>query len=95
MSVKKRWMPDRGDGGCINLDDDMSCKIYETRPLLCQVDGMFERMKKYKPELDQKKWNILNTKICHDIIDEAGIDPKYKIDLDEYDKKKYKNDIIK
>ena len=86
MAVTKGLMPDRGDGGCINLDDDLSCKIYEDRPLLCKVDGMFERMKKHKPKLDQKKWNKWNTKMCHDLIDEQGLDPKYKIDLNEYDK---------
>jgi Fe-S-cluster containining protein len=86
MAVTKGLMPDRGDGGCINLDDDMSCKIYETRPLLCQVDGMFERMLKHKPNLDQKRWNILNTKECHAMIDKRGLDPKYKIDINDYNK---------
>jgi hypothetical protein len=42
-------------------------------------------MKKYKPHLDQKKWNIWNTKQCHKMIDEKGLDSKYKIDLNEYE----------
>ncbi len=85
MAVDKGLMPDRGDGGCINLDDDMSCKIYETRPWFCRVDELFTRMKKHKPHLDQKKWNIWNTKQCHKMIDDKGFDSKYKIDLDEYE----------
>tara|TARA_B110000483_G_scaffold62160_1_gene77337 strand:+ start:426 stop:689 length:264 start_codon:yes stop_codon:yes gene_type:complete len=85
MAVSTGLMPDRGDGGCINLDDDMSCKIYETRPLICRVDEMFDRMKQHKPNLDRKKWNVWNTKQCHIMIDNKKLDKKYKININEYD----------
>jgi Fe-S-cluster containining protein len=81
----KGLMPDRGDGACEHLEkDNKTCSIYEDRPLLCKVDELFERMKVHKPGLDQKAWNIYNTKICHELIDELKLDSKYKIDLDEY-----------
>jgi uncharacterized protein len=81
----KGLMPDRGDGACEHLEaDNKMCSIYEDRPLLCKVDELFERMKKHKPNLDQRAWNIYNTKVCHDLIDELKLDNKYKIDLDEY-----------
>jgi Fe-S-cluster containining protein len=81
----KGLMPDRGDGACINLhEDNKTCKIYETRPLLCRVDDLFSKMKDYKPSLDQKKWNIYNTRMCHSLIDEHGISEEYKIDVNKY-----------
>jgi hypothetical protein len=32
-----------------------------------------------------KEWVVVNTKSCHDLIDKEGLDPKYKVDLDEYE----------
>lgn len=36
---------DRGNGTCINLAEDNTCKIYETRPSICRVDRKFWRDK--------------------------------------------------
>jgi uncharacterized protein len=66
-------MPDRGDGACINLQQDNSCAIYETRPDICRVIGT-------------KKDYIENTKVCHALIDYYDLDKKYKIDLNEYER---------
>jgi len=66
-------MPDRGDGACIHLQQDNSCGIYETRPEICRVVGT-------------KKDYIEATKVCHALIDHYGLDEKYKIDLNEYER---------
>jgi len=66
-------MPDRGDGACVYLQQDNSCGIYETRPKMCRVIG-------------DKKYYIKATKACHDLIDHYGLDEKYKIDLNEYER---------
>lgn len=78
-------MPDRGDGACTYLEkDNRTCSVYKDRPLLCRVDELFFELKKYEPSLNQKAWNIINTKACHELIDKLELDNKYKIDLNEY-----------
>ena len=39
------------DGICTNLRDDMSCAIYEERPLICRIDALFERVGGPHPRL--------------------------------------------
>ncbi len=52
--------------GCGNLKDDLTCAIYETRPLVCSVDGMFEHY--YEPlGWTWDEFCIINEKICRDL----------------------------
>ena len=74
-------LPDRGDGVCANLNKDNSCSVYENRPLICRVKDLG----KAQGYTDLKQWYILNTKSCHSLIDEDGLDSKYKVDIKEYD----------
>lgn len=86
VAVKNKLMPDRGDGWCIYLaQDNKTCTIYDTRPLLCRVDKTFEQLQEHQLELSKKDWNIYNTRICHTFIDDLGIGSEYKISLEEYD----------
>mgnify|MGYP003646718261 CR=1 FL=1 len=75
-------MPDRGDGGCINLNKKNECLIYEDRPDICRVDVMH---KITNPELSKKEYFIKSTKACHEIIDLLKINIKYKIPLKDYE----------
>lgn len=34
---------DRGDGVCVNLNEEGLCSIYENRPEICNVDLMYEK----------------------------------------------------
>jgi len=77
-------LPDRGDGVCANLNEDNSCSVYENRPLICRVKDLGKHLKQ-DIDGDLKQWYILNTKSCHKLIDDAGLDVKYKIDVKEYD----------
>ena len=47
---------------------------------------MFEIKFKQDPDLTLKQHYINNTKSCHDLIDLMGLDDKYKIDIEEYNK---------
>ena len=60
------------------------CSIYENRPLLCRVHKLGKHLNKDK-DGDLKDWYIENTKACHLLIDNLGLDDKYKIDIKEYD----------
>ena len=77
-------MPDRGDGACIYLGQDNLCTIYETRPMLCNVEEMFSVYKEKEPSLTLKEHYVRNNKLCNQWIDEDGMDESYKIDLKLY-----------
>ena len=85
-SVKNLDLP-HDNGICIYLNqDDNTCSIYENRPLLCRVHKLGKYLNKDK-DGDLKDWYIENTKACHLLIDNLGLDDKYKIDIKEYDVK--------
>ena len=85
MIAGKKGMPDRGDGACVYLDENNLCSIYDTRPLICRVKEFGENIKKKNPKFSMKEFYKLNTRACHQLIDEQGLDDKYKINLDEYE----------
>lgn len=49
-------------GRCEKLSFENECTIYETRPLMCQVDGMH---KKYFMEYSQTEFYELNEQQCN------------------------------
>lgn len=53
---------DRGDLGCIFLDDDNKCMIYETRPYFCNVYETFKR--KYSRHMTWEVFKKFNKLFC-------------------------------
>lgn len=43
---------DRGDGVCKHLNKENKCNIYEQRPLICNVQKVYERFFKDKMSID-------------------------------------------
>lgn len=74
-------MPQRADGACINLAEDNTCKIYETRPDICRVNVMAER-NGAKLGLSQVAYIKKATEICNTWMDEDGIDVSYRIKIE-------------
>ena len=56
------------DGSCINLLDDNSCAIYETRPDICRVDVQAQNS-----GIDIKSYFTENIRICNQWMDEDGM----------------------
>lgn len=52
-------------GKCENLDADNKCKVYDSRPLLCNVDGLIDAL-----GLDRKAFHDINIKSCWELADE-------------------------
>ena len=75
----KHGLPIKEDGSCGHLKNNL-CSIYENRPDICNAEKMPNR-KLYQTK---KQYFIESTKICHQLIDEEGLDAKYKIDIKEY-----------
>lgn len=64
-------------GGCIYLDNENKCMVFENRPTLCNVDKMYELLKdNFKSKNDYIKANI---KACNVLITGLKLDPKYLI----------------
>ena len=78
-------LPHNGDGVCSYLNRETNeCSIYDKRPDICRVDRMFDKY--FKSKVSKKEFYKLNTRICHVLIDEVGLDGSFKIDENEYDK---------
>lgn len=66
------------NGICINLNTDNTCKIYNTRPLVCRVDEMYE---KFYSHISKRDFYNENIKICNILQEKANLDKKYRIKL--------------
>ena len=76
MDGAKHGLPIKKDGSCGNLIDNI-CSIYNDRPDICRVDklhnkSIFQTKKQYFKKV---------TEICHELIDNEGLDESYKIDI--------------
>lgn len=50
-------------GRCEMLSDTNRCTVYETRPLICNIDAMIERF-----DLDKKEFYKLNGSACNEFL---------------------------
>jgi len=65
--------PVREDGSCSHLTEDNKCDIYENRPLICQVNGYWEKY--MQDSLSLEMWQRINYQACAKLIKEDGLDP--------------------
>lgn len=56
-------------GKCEMLDDDHKCKIYDDRPLLCNVERFAEVF-----NLDKEEFYKVNEQACEDLQREAHLE---------------------
>ena len=55
------------DGKCEMLGDDNLCLVYDSRPLICNIERMAEQ------QTDKIKFYNLNIYSCNFMLEEAGI----------------------
>ena len=72
---------DRGDGVCKHFDENQTtCKIYEDRPLVCQVDEMYE--KAYRHQFKNKlAFYKANAEVCNALQKQYGLDESLRVKL--------------
>lgn len=63
-------MLDRGDGVCRYLNDDNLCTIYENRPLICNVDKLYDN--KYSGRITREAYHLLQEQACKKLKEEAN-----------------------
>ena len=69
-----------GDGVCKHLDlATNECKIYETRPLVCRVDEMFEKY--FSSVLSKAEFYKLNAKCCNALQEQQGISENFRMKI--------------
>lgn len=57
---------DLGNGVCMHLDlKSKECKIYNDRPLICQVDAMYQLF--YSTIMTKDRFYKLNQKVCNSL----------------------------
>jgi len=78
-------MPQRKDGACIHLDDDNTCKIYDTRPDLCRANVMAEVNRK-KFNLSLLEYYKMSNTLCNEWIKEDGLDDSFLINIGDYER---------
>ena len=73
---------DLGDGICKYFDkQNLTCKIYETRPDICRVDLMFE--KEYYKYYNKEEFYKLNAQTSNILQEKFNLDKKYRINIGE------------
>jgi Fe-S-cluster containining protein len=77
------FMPQRADGACINLAEDNTCNIYETRPDICRVDKMSETTGQTLG-MNKIEYFKFASKCCNKMIENQNLDKKYLINVDLY-----------
>lgn len=61
-------------GKCEMLDENNRCKVYDHRPLICNIDKMIEEL-----DLDKELAYKDTIKICNQFMDEDGIPKSFMI----------------
>jgi|TARA_R110002167_G_scaffold355489_1_gene569861 Fe-S-cluster containining protein len=86
----EEWGIEINDKGvCKNLKDDNTCGIYETRPLICRIEELYDRREEIKvvePHAylflskfkNKDEYLDFADKCCNITVDLLGLDQKYK-----------------
>lgn len=67
-----RWT---SEGVCEHLTEDNKCAIYETRPLLCNIEKLTELL-----GYDKKKFYLENIMACNKMMEEDNIPLDFRIE---------------
>lgn len=64
-------------GRCEKLTDDNKCSIYNDRPLICNVDDMFDAV--YHKQMTREEFYRANADLCNKWMDENNTPIKLRI----------------
>ena len=66
------------DNSCSMLTSDNLCSVYDERPIICNI-----KMGGFLLRIDQKTWYKTLADQCNTLITNAGLDPKYLVNLEQ------------
>jgi Fe-S-cluster containining protein len=61
-------------GACEMLGADNRCKVYDDRPLICNIQRFAEAL-----SLDPAEFRAANIKACNQLMDDEGLPPELRI----------------
>jgi len=70
------------DGSCEMLDEEGRCKVYDNRPLLCNIELTWEVF--HKKEVSRKHYFFKAAMSCNVMIKDSGTDEKYLVNAKQY-----------
>ena len=73
------------DGSCSMLLDDGTCKVYDNRPIICNI-----KLTASIFNYDLAEWYRINADMCNTYIREAGLSDDYLVKLEKPAKETYK-----
>lgn len=74
------------DGSCEMLNEDNKCSVYESRPLLCNIQEMFEKYKGQGPmPNDKKEYYLQEAKSCNSMIKQSGYPDNFIVNETQYE----------
>ena len=65
-------------GVCEKLGSDNKCTVYDSRPLLCNIDAIVEFQM-----VDKKKFYMQNALACNKMMDEDNVPMDFRIDINK------------
>jgi Fe-S-cluster containining protein len=68
-------------GHCENLNQDNTCKIYDHRPDICQIDKVWE--KHHQHEMTKEQYFQSAAIVCNSLMVQVGVDEKYYIPVEK------------
>lgn len=94
IAGKSGLMPSQENGACIYLTEDNKCSVYDQRPILCNVDKMYQVRKSVcdgkfpliKFTMTKKDYFKTNSLHCNELMELEGMPKELRIDISEYDK---------
>tara|TARA_R100000152_G_C6702757_1_gene131945 strand:+ start:108 stop:533 length:426 start_codon:yes stop_codon:yes gene_type:complete len=66
------------DGSCPKLTEDGLCSVYETRPIICNID-LSSKLFNY----NITDWYRINAENCNILINNAGLSTDYLVKIEE------------
>lgn len=67
-------------GRCEMLTEDNKCAVYDNRPIICNIDKFCE-----EAGMSKKNFYEGNIDFCNKMMDEDGVDQKFRIRIKESD----------
>lgn len=61
-------------GKCEMLTEDNKCAVYDNRPTICNIDSLQQMI-----NIPKEEFYKMNIAACNKMMDEEGIDKKYRI----------------
>lgn len=70
-------------GTCEKLNADNTCSVYNDRPMVCQIDKVWEKHYKHNGVPTKNEYFISTAMLCNSMMVEANIDEKFFIDIEK------------